>query len=81
MSGKNWFKNLRKLFIDIQLTNIRHGIALAFVLKNCVCIEVLHLEVKFNYRRLPFFLFLFFFFIANMIIYELCLLFGQTPSD
>lgn len=75
MSGKNWFKNLRKLFIDVQLTNIRHGIALAFVLKNCVRIQVLHLEVKFNYCRLPFFL------IANMIIDDLCLLFVQMPSD
>lgn len=67
MSCRNWFENLQKLSIDIDLTNIRHDIVLAFVLRNCIHIQVLDLGVIFSYSFLSSFLF-FFFEIANMIV-------------
>ncbi|KAJ8636213.1 hypothetical protein MRB53_010480 [Persea americana] len=46
VSSRNQFVKLRKLFINVELTNIRHGIVLGYVLRDCVHIQVLHLEIE-----------------------------------
>ena len=48
-SSRNLFENLQKLCINVELTDVSHVIALCYVLRHCVHIRVLQLEVTFSY--------------------------------
>ncbi|KAJ8616673.1 hypothetical protein MRB53_036045 [Persea americana] len=45
-SSRNLFENLQKLCINVELTDVSHVIALCYVLRHCVHIRVLQLEIE-----------------------------------